>query len=59
MFCAIVLAMDTYTPAFLLLQQDDTVLRLPGDPTGTGEHVETARERGLPVYTGLDETPSR
>jgi hypothetical protein len=47
-----------YETAFRLLQHCDAVLRLPGDSTGADTDVEIARDRGLPVYTSIDEIPS-
>jgi hypothetical protein len=44
-----------YPTAQRLLQHCDAVLRLPGDSTGADQDVAIARERGLPVYHGLDE----
>jgi hypothetical protein len=48
-----------YETAFRLLQHCDAVLRLPGDSTGADKDVEIARDRGLPVYTSIDEIPTR
>ena len=47
-----------YPTAQRLLQHCDAVLRLPGASTGADEDVRIARERGLPVYTRLDEIPA-
>jgi hypothetical protein len=40
-----------------LLQHCDAVLRLPGASTGADNDVRIARERGIPVYAGVDEIP--
>lgn len=48
-----------YETAFRLLQHCDAVLRLPGDSVGADKDVEIARDRGLSVYTSIDEIPSR
>lgn len=42
-----------------LLQHCDAVLRLPGASTGADNDVRIARERGIPVYTSVDEIPTR
>ncbi len=47
-----------YETAFRLLQHCDAVLRLPGESTGADKDVEIARDRGLPVYTRIDEIPA-
>jgi hypothetical protein len=47
-----------YPTAERLLQHADAVLRLPGESRGADQDVAIARERGLPVYTSLDEIPS-
>ena len=41
-----------------LLQHADAVLRLSGESRGADQDVAIARERGLPVYTSLDEIPA-
>ena len=46
-----------YPTAQRLLQHCDGVLRLPGASTGADQDVAIARERGLPVWTSLDEVP--
>ena len=46
-----------YPTAERLLQHCDAVLRLPGESRGADQDVAIARERGLPVYTSLDEIP--
>jgi hypothetical protein len=33
------------------------VLRLPGESTGADNDVRIARERGLPVYTAVEDIP--
>ena len=40
-----------------LLQHCDGVLRLPGDSTGADNDVRIANERGIPVFTSVDELP--
>lgn len=40
-----------------LLQHCDAVLRLPGQSTGADNDVRIAHERGIPVYTSIDEIP--
>lgn len=52
------LAADVMYPvAHRLLQHCDAVLRLPGESRGADQDVAIARERGLPVYTALEEVP--
>ena len=46
-----------YPTAQRLLEHCDAVLRLPGASTGADQDVAIARERGLPVWTSLDEVP--
>ncbi|MGW9183269.1 DUF4406 domain-containing protein [Agromyces sp. NPDC055661] len=46
-----------YPTAHRLLQHCDGVLRLPGDSRGADLDVAIARERGIPVYTSIDEIP--
>ena len=46
-----------YPTAQRLLAHCDAVLRLPGASTGADQDVAIARERGLPVWTSLDEVP--
>jgi hypothetical protein len=46
-----------YPTAERLLQHCDAVLRLPGASTGADQDVAIARERGLPVWTRLEEIP--
>lgn len=46
-----------YRTAQRLLQHADAVLRLPGDSTGADQDVKIARERGIPVYTRLEDVP--
>lgn len=46
-----------YPTAQRLLQHCDAVLLLPGASTGADQDVAIARERGLPVYTQLADTP--
>ncbi|MDX2006239.1 MAG: hypothetical protein SFU83_13245 [Meiothermus sp.] len=40
-----------------LLQHCDAVLRLEGTSKGADNDVRIARERGIPVYFGLEEIP--
>jgi hypothetical protein len=47
-----------YPTAERLLQHADAVLRLPGESRGADQDVAIARERGLPVYTSLDQIPA-
>ncbi|MEY9861700.1 hypothetical protein ABH935_007343 [Catenulispora sp. GAS73] len=46
-----------YPTAQRLLAHCDAVLRLPGESRGADQDVAIARERGIPVYTSLDEIP--
>lgn len=46
-----------YPTAQRLLQHCDAVLRLPGRSTGADQDVAIARQRGIPVYTSLDQIP--
>jgi len=46
-----------YPTAERLLAHCDAVLRLPGESTGADQDVAIARERGLPVYTALEDIP--
>nr|WP_211244218.1 hypothetical protein [Actinospica robiniae] len=46
-----------YPTAERLLQHCDAVLRLPGESRGADQDVAIARERGIPVYTSLDQIP--
>jgi hypothetical protein len=46
-----------YPTAERLLQHCDAVLRLPGESRGADQDVEIARQRGIPVYTALEEIP--
>jgi hypothetical protein len=46
-----------YPTAQRLLQHCDAVLRLPGDSRGADQDVAIARERGIPVYTRLEDVP--
>jgi hypothetical protein len=46
-----------YPTAQRLLQHCDAVLRLPGESTGADQDVAIARQRGIPVYTSLDQIP--
>jgi hypothetical protein len=40
-----------------LLEHCDAVLRLPGASTGADNDVRIATERGIPVYTSIDQIP--
>jgi hypothetical protein len=40
-----------------LLQHCDAVLRLPGASTGADNDVRIATQRGIPVYTSIDQIP--
>jgi hypothetical protein len=46
-----------YPTAERLLERCDAVLRLPGESRGADQDVAIARNRGIPVYFGLDEVP--
>ncbi|MDQ1217958.1 DUF4406 domain-containing protein [Microbacterium arborescens] len=46
-----------YPVAHRLLQRCDAVLRLPGESRGADQDVAIARERGIPVYTALEDVP--
>lgn len=46
-----------YPTAERLLAHCDAVLRLPGDSTGADRDVAIAYERGLPVYTRVEDIP--
>jgi hypothetical protein len=46
-----------YPAAQRLLARCDAVLRLPGESTGADQDVAIARDRGLPVYTRLQDVP--
>lgn len=46
-----------YPTAQRLLQHCDAVLRLPGESRGADQDVVIARERGLPVYTRVEDIP--
>ena len=46
-----------YPIANRLIRRCDAVLRLPGSSKGADEDVRLAHERGLPVWTSLDEVP--
>lgn len=48
-----------YPTAERLLQHCDAVLRLSGESRGADQDVAIARERGLPVYTSIDDVPVR
>jgi hypothetical protein len=47
-----------YPIAHRLIERCDAVLRLPGNSKGADEDVRRARERGLPVYTRLEDIPA-
>ena len=44
--------------AHRLLARCDGVLRLSGDSTGADNDVRIARQRGIPVWTEIDDIPS-
>jgi hypothetical protein len=46
-----------YPTAERLLEHCDAVLRLPGESTGADQDVAIARERGLPVFTRVEDIP--
>ena len=46
-----------YPTAERLLQHCDAVLRLPGASTGADQDVRIAEERGLPVFTRVEDIP--
>ena len=46
-----------YPTAERLLQHCDAVLRLPGESRGADQDVAIARERGIPVYTSVEQVP--
>jgi len=46
-----------YPTAARLIEHCDAVLRLEGESTGADQDVALARERGIPVYRGIDEIP--
>jgi hypothetical protein len=46
-----------YPTAHRLLQHCDAVLRLPGESRGADLDVRIAEERGIPVYTSIDQIP--
>jgi hypothetical protein len=46
-----------YPTAERLLERCDAVLRLAGESRGADQDVAIARDRGIPVYYGLDEIP--
>jgi hypothetical protein len=46
-----------YPVASRLLQRCDAVLRIEGESKGADEDVRIARERGLPVYSRIEDVP--
>jgi hypothetical protein len=52
-----VAAQIMYPTAHRLLQHCDAVLRLPGSSTGADQDVALARQRGIPVYTRVEDIP--
>lgn len=40
-----------------LIERCDAILRLPGESKGADNDVRLAHERGIPVYTSIDEIP--
>ena len=50
---------DVFHPiAMRLLEKCDAVLRIGGPSAGADEMVRIGRERGLAIYSGLDEIPN-
>ena len=47
-----------YPVASRLIERCDAVFRMEGNSRGADEDVRLARERGLPVYTRIEEIPS-
>jgi hypothetical protein len=47
----------SYPIAHRLLEKCDAVFRIEGASKGADEDVRRARERGLPVFTGLTDIP--
>ncbi len=47
-----------YPTAHRLLQHCGAVLRLPGESTGADQDVALARQRGIPVYTRVEDIPA-
>ena len=46
-----------YPTAERLLEHCDAVLRLPGESTGADQDVAIAHQRGLPVFTRVEDIP--
>ena len=46
-----------YPVANRLLQRCDAVLRIPGSSKGADQDVRLAEERGLPVYSRIEDLP--
>ncbi|WP_270222686.1 NUDIX hydrolase [Kosakonia cowanii] len=46
-----------YPVAHRLIQHCDAILRLPGDSAGADNDVRIGRERGLTIYSAVDEIP--
>jgi len=46
-----------YPVAHRLIQHCDAILRLPGDSAGADNGVRIGRERGLTIYSAVDEIP--
>jgi hypothetical protein len=46
-----------YPTAQRLLEHCDAVLRLPGESKGADQDVAIAQERGIPVYTRIEDVP--
>lgn len=40
-----------------LIERCDAILRLPGESKGADNDVRLAHERGIPVYTAVDDIP--
>jgi len=47
-----------YPVAHRLIQHCDAILRLPGDSAGADNDVRIGRERGLTIYSAVDEIPA-
>jgi hypothetical protein len=53
-----VFAAYQYPVAARLLQRCDAVLRIPGASRGADQDVALARQRGLPVFTRVEDIPA-
>jgi hypothetical protein len=45
----------SYPIAHRLLERCDAVLRIPGESKGADEDVRRARQKGLPIFTSVDQ----